>query len=201
MYVEYKKELPVKNSQERHEKWIFGDYFKKNPYHSVFDEEPEMERMELYGNRNYGLFATLVGIRDYTDSIIPVSEPKGIPDDCCEAIKRENEAWSGDGHSHSWLTLKEIRDYQAKEPILPRTGLLAPADVVEFDKNGTIPQSWCQGTNQEGYERRSWVDKNETLIPLIELMQKRAKELMQYSWQEYDFQNDEKIRIVFWFDN
>lgn len=201
MYVEYKKELPIKDSKEREEKWISGDYFKPNPFKDVWEDEEKLERMELYGHRNYGLFATLAGIRDYTNSIIPVSEPKGIPDDCCAYVKKANEDWDGDGHTHSWLTLKEIKDYQATQPTLPITGLLSPTDVIEFDKNGTHPQSWCQGTNQEGYERREWVEQNETLVPLIEAMQKRAKELMQYDWQEYDLKNDEKIRIVFWFDN
>ena len=31
MYVEYKKELPIKNSTEKQEKWVSGDYFKINP--------------------------------------------------------------------------------------------------------------------------------------------------------------------------
>lgn len=201
MYVEYKKDLPIKDSKEREEKWILGDYFKVNPFNEVWDDESKLERMELYRGRNYGLFATLAGVRDYTDSIIPVREPKGIPNDCCHYINKENENWGSDGHTHSWLTLKEIKEYQSTTPTLPRTGLLAPVDLVEFDKNGKHPESWCQGTNLKGYERREWVEKNETLVPLIEAMQKRAKELMQYDWQEYDINNDDKIRIVFWFDN
>ena len=143
----------------------------------------------------------MAGVRDYTNSIVPVSEPKGVPEDCSLYVKKANEDWDSDGHSHSWLTLKEIRDYQSASPTLPRTGLLSPADLSEFDKNGTLPESWCQGTNQEGYERRNWVEENKTLVPLIDAMQQRAKELLQYYWQEYNTTNDEKIRIVFWFDN
>ena len=201
LYVEYKKELPIKNSNKREEKWVSGDYFKFNPFKDLWDGEENLERMELYGGRNYSLFATLAGVRDYTNSIIPVSEPKGIPNDCCDYIREEKKRWGCDGHTHSWLTLKEIKEYQSTKPVLPRTGLLSPADVIEFDKNGTHPKSWCQGTNQEGYERREWLEENESLIPLIDLMQKRAKELMQYEWQDYDIKNDENIRIVFWFDN
>ncbi len=201
MYVEYKKSLPIKDSKEREEKWVCGDYFKPNPFKDIFDEEKSLERMELYGHRNYGLFATLAGVRDYTNSIIPVSEPKGMPDDCCPYIKSANEDWDSDGHTHSWLTLKELKDYQATQPKLPRTGLLSPADIIEFDKNGTLPKSWCQGTNVEGWQRREWVENNETLTPLIEALQKRAHELLQYEWEEYKVENDEKIRIVFWFDN
>lgn len=201
MYVEYKKDLPVKDSEKREEKWICGDYFKLNPFEGLWEDESKLEKMELYGNRNYGLFATLAGVRDYTNSIIPVSEPKGMPDDCCPYIKKSCEDWDSDGHNHSWLTLKEIKNYQANSPELPRTGLLSPDDLIKFDKEGVQPESWCQGTNMKGYERREWIEKNQTLVPLIDLLQKRAKELMQYEFEEYDINNDEKIRIVFWFDN
>lgn len=201
VYTEYKKNLPIKDSQEIEDKWVSGDYFKLNPFKDIWDEEEELDKIHLYKGRNYGLFATLAGVRDYTETITPVSEPKGMPEDCCDYVKRENKSWSGDGHTHSWLTLKEIRDYQSTCPSLPRTGLISPEDIAALDNEGIHPESWCQGTNQAGWERREWVEKNETLVPLIDAMQKRAKELMQYEWQEYDFGNDENIRIVFWFDN
>lgn len=201
MYVEYKKELPIKDSKEREEKWLCGDYFKYNPYKDIFDDEKEFERMELLGHRNYSLFATLAGVRDYSELVTPVSKPKGFPSDCCDYVNEEKKQWDGDAHTHSWLTLKEIKKYQASSPKLPRSGLLSPIDLIEFDKNGTHPQSWCQGTNMEGFERREWVEENNTLLPLIEVLQARAKELLQYEWQEYDVKNDEKVRIVFWFDN
>jgi hypothetical protein len=200
MYIEYKKELPIKNSDKREQKWISGDYFKPNEFSDVWEDESKLSRIELYGGRNYALFATLAGVRDYSNSIIPVSEPKGMPEDCCLYIKNAKEDWDGDGHTHSWLTLKEIKDYQNTAPKLPRTGLISPEQIVEFEK-GIMPTSWCQGTNQEGWERRDWVEENDVLIPLIEAMHKRAKELMQYDWQDYDIKNDENIRIVFWFDN
>ena len=201
MYVEYKKDLPKKESSEREEKWVSGDYFKPNPFKGIWEDEKNMERMELYGNRDYALFSTLAGVRDYTDKVVPVSEPKGVPDDACEYIKQENENWDSDGHTHSWLTLAELKAHQKNNPILYRTGLLSPASLVEFDNNGTLPESWCQGTNMEGYERREWNEENKVLVPLIEKLQQRAHELLQYDWQEYNVENDEKVRIVFWFDN
>lgn len=195
MYVEYKKKV------NDNDVWVDGDYYKFNPYHKTDKEEPKLDRMELYGGRNYSLFSTLAGVRDYTDKMIPVSEPKGKPDDCNENIVSEFETWDGDGHSYSWLTLKEIKDYQDANPIIHYTGVISPQQALDFDINGTIPQSWCQGTNQEGWVRREWSEKNDVLIPLIEKMHARAKELMQYEWQDYDVKNDEKIRIVFFFDN
>ena len=50
MYVEYKKELPIKDSKEREEKWISGDYFKPNPFKDVWEDEEKLERMEMYGS-------------------------------------------------------------------------------------------------------------------------------------------------------
>lgn len=102
---------------------------------------------------------------------------------------------------HFVAKIKELKDYQETYPTLPITGLLSPKDLIEFDQNGKHPDSWCQGTNQEGFERREWVVENNTLVPLIELLEGRAKELLQYPWQDYDIENDDKIRIVFWFDN
>lgn len=200
MYVEYKKKFyKAKDSFE--ERWVHGDYFKPNPdYNGVDLQEDKMERLELYGGRNYGLFATLAGVRDYTESMVPVTEPKGVPEDATAYVNKANEDWDSDGHTHSWLTLKELKDYQQTGAKLKRTGLLSPAQLIEFS-NGALPESWCQGTNQEGYERREWEEENNTLVPLIEKLQARAKELLQYDWEEYKVENDEKIRIVFWFDN
>lgn len=194
MYVEYKTKVNEK------EKWVSGDYFKPNPYHGEWEGEDKLDRMELYGARNYGLFSTLAGVRDYTDAMIPVSDPKGIPEDTCQYIKNENERWGSDGHTHSWLTLSELKKYQEKNLKLKRTGLLSPQQLEDFNK-GILPESWCQGTNQPGYERREWEEENTTLIPIIEKLQKRAHELMQYEFDKYDEANDDKIRIVFWFDN
>lgn len=200
MYVEYKKDLPIGESREREEKWVYGDYFMPNPYYRIWPTEPEFKRIELKGSRNYSLFSTLAGVRDYSGDIKPVSDPKGIPDDCCPQIKEANEDWKGDGHTHSWLTLKEIKEYQNGSPTLPLTGIISPSQILDFNK-GIMPQSWCQGTNQEGWERRNWTEKNETLLPLIAAMERRAKELMQSEWNNYNPENDDKIRIVFWFDN
>lgn len=196
MYVEYKTN--IKGAI----KWVHGDYFKPNPYYNKKDPSSEaFERIELHGDRNYSLFTTLAGVRDYSEKVIPVSEPKGIPDDCSDYVKEQYGDWDCDGHTHSFLTLKEIRYYNLQNPFIQYTGLLSPEQIKELDENGKTPDHWCQGTNMPGYERREWQEKNDSLLPLIDKMQQRAHELLQYSWQEYDHKNDENIRIVFWFDN
>lgn len=194
LYVEYKRTVNGK------EQWLNGDYFKSNPYHK--DEgEREYEKVKLDHGRNYQLFSTLAGVRDYTEKVTPVSEPKGIPEDASEFVREENERWQGDGHTHSWLTLAEMREYQKQKPVMHYTGLLAPIDLIAFDTTGKTPNSWCQRTNQQGHERREWSEENNSLVGLIDLLEKRAIELLQWKGQQYNIENDDKIRIVFWFDN
>lgn len=193
MYVEYRKSV---NSNFI---WVNGDHFKMNPYFGD-PGEAQFERIELHGNRNYALFTTLCGVQDYSEKTIPVSDPKGIPEDCCQYVKSECERWDGDGHTHSWATLKELREYQQKGHKLKYSGLISQKQIADLN-NGITPNSWCQGTNAVGYERREWEEENTVLNPLIAKMQKRAHELMQWDWEEYDAANDDKIRIVFWFDN
>lgn len=199
MFVEYKT---------GEGKWINGDYFKRNIYFKENDEsededyrENEFSVIELHGDRNYSLFSTLAKVRDYSGKVIPVAEPKYLPDDMSSFVKKEAKGWEGDAHSHSWLTLKELKEYQSKSPKITYSGLISSEQQKQLDDEGITPNSWCQGTNQEGFERREWSEENNTLVPLISKLEKRIKELIQYDWQDYNPENDEKIRIVFWFDN
>lgn len=56
------------------------------------------------GRRNYAFFARLAGVRGTG----PV--PHGLPDDASDLTLALSEDWEGDGHSHSWLPLKEFAD-------------------------------------------------------------------------------------------
>ena len=197
MFVEYKKTF--KDEQ----KWINGDYYKRNPHYEKDSQwnNNEFELIEFCGDRNYSLFSTLAGVRDYSDKIIPVAEPKYLPPDISEFVNEHAKRWEGDAHTHSWLTLKELKQYNEKGYKLHYSGLISPQQQFDLDVSGITPDSWCQGTNQEGYERREWSAENNVLNPLIEKLEKRTKELFQYEWQKYDPSNEENIRIVFWFDN
>lgn len=204
MFVEYKRSKGVRGTVEgkkvHNEQWVNGDNFRKIPFYDPEYDSSEFEVVELDGNRDYALFATIAGVRMYTDECIPVSEPKGLPHDVCEFVKKESDEYGDDGHSHSWLTLKELRDYQALNPKFKYSGLLDEQQRHNLD-HGIQPDHWCQGTNQPGYKRRDWEVDNDSLKRLIERMQQRAHELMQCEWEVYDTALDEKIRIVFWFDN
>lgn len=85
--------------------WVTGDTWRE--YYG-FSEPVE----EIYDGRNYHLFGLLAGVRAYRyayDPIHPVLEPKGLPDDICKEVKQANKERDEDWHSHSWLTISEIK--------------------------------------------------------------------------------------------
>lgn len=62
-------------------------------------------------DRDYGLFAKMADVRNYSDwDIKPISKPRGLPEDTAEITKFESDNWDSDGHSHSWLSKEEIQE-------------------------------------------------------------------------------------------
>jgi len=57
--------------------------------------------------RNYKVFAKMANIRN-DGTIIPLSKPRGLPDDITETTRIHANNWGIDGHSHSWLNSYEI---------------------------------------------------------------------------------------------
>ena len=89
-------------------KWeIVGNVKKEEDGWVSIDYEP-------YHDRNYNLFAILANVRNGTafagcetgEGFNPISNPKGVPSDASEDYE-----WVGDGHSHSYFTLRELLDY------------------------------------------------------------------------------------------
>jgi hypothetical protein len=112
LYVEKKDETG---------KWISADKWTPDPCVEE-DEEPRMwvhwdDR--FYRNRNYDLFTILADVRNRRGfagcvtgtGFNPISVPRGIPEDASPEVKRESDHWDGDGHSHSWLTIAELKAY------------------------------------------------------------------------------------------
>lgn len=64
--------------------------------------------------RNYWLYGILSRVRivDVPFSFVTERyEVRGTPDDASPEYKAEVEHWDGDGHSHSWLTLRELLEW------------------------------------------------------------------------------------------
>ena len=90
-------------------KWVTCDTW--NPQYREWDPDhpgiPPEKR--FYDNRNYDLFDILARGRTGENSeLVPISEPRGIPDDICPEIQRELYYYE---HTGSWLLLKELLDY------------------------------------------------------------------------------------------
>lgn len=194
VYTEVKKNVDGKT------KWVCSDHFKKNSYYGTDEYEKEWDVCNIYDDRNYALFAILADVRNYGDNK-PITEPKGLPKDCCQETKAEYERWDGDGHSHSWYTLKELIDYVKTQPKVKYSGLITQKQAIELDENGTMPEEWCQGSSDITMVHREWETPFEYLNPIIDALTARLKEFLWiYRDEDVEPQAD-KIRMIFWFDN
>lgn len=66
--------------------------------------------IEPFDWRSYSLYGFLAGVRNYS-GIPPISNPRGLPADSSETVKRERDDWDFDGHSTSYLTVEELLEF------------------------------------------------------------------------------------------
>jgi len=59
-----------------------------------------------YGGRNYEMFGILADVRGKGC----LYQPRGIPKDVAKSTKKEIDRMDSDGHSHSYLSLKEFKE-------------------------------------------------------------------------------------------
>ena len=98
--------------------------------------------------RNYDVFAVLAGVRngsgfagvDTGDEVTPISEPKGLPIDVTPEVKEWSDSWGCDGHTHSWLTTREILEHDFTQPKVKR-GVVDAVEFLRFEAIGQ-PTSW-----------------------------------------------------------
>lgn len=182
--------------------WVSADYFKLNSYYdkNVDDDyKKEYEIVELFAGRNYFMFTALCGVRDYTELSPKISEPRGIPDDATELVKRECAEIDCDGHSHSFVTLKEVKRFiDLNEPVKV-TGLITPKQADDLDYCNIKPDSWCQGTSDKTYVRRSWERTGDN--PLQDLYIAMCERFRKYYPDSIGEEEMDDFRIIFWFDN
>ena len=188
--------------------WWCTDRFYLNPDYDGNDEsEPEYLVDNIYNRRDYNLFGTLAGVRNY-DGVTPIDEPRGLPHDVSNAVKKEYELYKCDWHTPSWFTARELFQYKAKRPFYKESGMVSPTDAFYLDELGRLPREWCIDTTDESWVRREWLVPYSTLDDLIEAIKKRMAE----EFYIYDFfseaEREEKFakyskdfRIVFWFDS
>jgi hypothetical protein len=74
---------------------------------------------DVISNRAYGLFGFLADVRNYSHCQ-PISPVKGLPKDVSKQVQGLSDYWDCDGHSHSWLSLKELLDFDYSQMLWDR---------------------------------------------------------------------------------
>lgn len=88
--------------------------------------------------RNYDLFALLGDVRNSGD-VKPLSRRRGVPPDASGGYRDLVEMWGADGHSHSWLTLAELKKCKRGKSIIQLPAIIGRMEYEDMrvSKPGT----------------------------------------------------------------
>jgi hypothetical protein len=162
---------------------FFTEVRKNGKWESVDEWEEEdgwthVER-ELYRGRNYNLFSILADVRngygfagiDTGEPFNVIAAPRGVPESASDEYKNLVTQWGPDGHSHSWLTLQEILDFDWTQKTV-NAGVLSARQFIEWDrwnrKQGDAPESWCGSISGGGVINVTGPELAEMCKPIIE---------------------------------
>ena len=141
--------------------------------------------------RNYDMFGIIAGVRNYVNAI-PISEPKGLPNDVSNKITEESNGWNYDGHSHSWLNWKEIRDYDWKQ-------------VFHDGRESAVSKQTGEPLWKSSYSNKDHVSEDIEFKFLDVVAQDcLSNDYIELFNEMEDLSHrygSENVRIVFWFDN
>lgn len=166
------------------------------------------ELPESLNERNYSIFAFLVNVRNSFNT--QGFKPKGKPEMLSDKAKKMFEEWREDGHSHSYLSLKELiekdkSDYfsvkckvlkEFYDKFLELGGVIPEGMTIEEDKpHGIID---CFRFVVEPTVLVKWKPAEESIKKY--LLFKGIEELKEIA-NKYNINDYNEIRIVFCFDN
>ena len=163
----------------------------------------------------------------------PICEPKGLPEDSeylnsVSPYAYDSNPMNGkpipieerdtirhdvtdcDYHSHSWLTLRELLDYDWNQ-LTMKTGWVTKAEYIEYKTNGS-PNGWCGDVSSGGMfahvandEIEAFNTPGKTAYTKIEWGSTYAESahfFLEHTIPALQNLGDpENVRIVFWFDN
>lgn len=155
---------------------------------------------QYYNGRNYDLFALLANVRNYND-VKPIKCPVGLPDDVSDQVMQKSESYGSDGHSHSYLTLKELIDFDWDQSI-KEAGYMNNEQWDKFNKSlhtdnpdYDLRYSYCQGIGPTLKDTHTWHEWNIPVkIAVSDFFDKTLPKLV-------ELDEPDKVRIVFFFDN
>lgn len=123
VYIEQK--VITEDNQSKKE-WISLDEWE---YDLSADVKIVPLRKSYWVERNYLLFAILANVRnDY--NIQPISQPKGLPEDVSPEVKNQSDEENGDAHTRSWLTLKELLEYDWQQEFEDDNSEIFPLEAM-----------------------------------------------------------------------
>ena len=185
-------------------------------------ESPEVLEGWLYDNRNYDVFGILANVRngrgfagvEMETEFIPISEPKDLPFDVSEEVKRESVDWDTDAYNRSYLTLKELLTYDWYGRKTKKNGIVTKEQAKLFRETGETPTIYAaqvfSSEEDYNYEKIEWEvsyyesarDFVDEVIPALKKLVHTSKQDSLFSFLEKLTEEQmESIRIVFWFDN
>ena len=148
------REAKINGKYESLDTWVDGDGL------GYLDIPYEHDNFQ---GRDYGLFTLLATVRGCSEYSL---DPKGIPEDCCDEVRAVIDGWGVDGHSHSYLTLTELKklyvraynDYDYESQLC--NGLDSLYDLVKlFDghigpEGSILPSGQGEGGSPNGEDAR-----------------------------------------------
>lgn len=160
-----------------------------------------MSMGEIDVNRNYDLFAFLAGVRGDGQHFAR----KGFPEDASQQVKEECWEYGSDGHSHSYLTLRELQtvNWDDETFMMDQEGIMPNEQWPKFEETvkagkpdyNLLYPHWAAGGDPETSSYHEWQ------IPRKILLQDFNDKVMKFLPSLCIDCTPDEIRIVFWFDN
>lgn len=132
-----------------------------------------------FRTRSYGAFAFLAGVRNYS-GVRPISEPRGLPADLAFITKHAHDEWKDDAHTASWLSVRELLDFDYEAMMEDRR--YTRREAAGFYNGGAT----CEPGQGKQMTWREFL--GDWFMRDLEILRTASK-------------THPDMRIVFWFDN
>lgn len=160
----------------------------------IFPEHGDRKTDAPFDWRSYGMFGFLADVRNYSE-VPPISEKKGLPDDSEWLNEKETDGWGGETtrkaeildnyyHSFSWLSLKELLDFDYEKEF----------EDLRYTETTYRADGSVSGSNGAAVAKKG----NGNITTFSEFLGGdffRCLEILKTLGSQED------VRIVFWFDN
>lgn len=181
------------------EKKVDGQWVTADEWVDEYDEGYlDVPWEKRFTDRNYELFGFLAKVREE----MPYSfNPRGLPFNCSAEVYNSIIRWDSDGHSHSHLYIKELKDAW--------TFLQSQTVTISGMKDKEEYEKLLESVNSEKetdwnllYPYCSWVSNPDSYVEFsIEVPALVQLNSVRKLIELFDDVDGEDHRIVFWFDN